>query len=178
MTKEFDENTLPEDKRKEILERIALSQEEKKQKRIQQKEAGRKESERRKELIQFSRDKNIQFFEVESLSRGDYTVLCGYLSPSRPSNQKLSPMTTIVYSICCCAPTDRYDENKGKLLIAERIRNGEVTILLYRRNQVPESSEGLRLPLMIDIDLVRSAVTGTGSQGVKLPQDILSSLYE
>lgn len=175
MTKEFNPDSLPEEKKEEILTRMAKSREEKKLCRARQREAGKRESENRKKLLKFASEKNIQFFEVYSLCRGGYTTLCGYVPPVRKPNEKAAPVASVAYAISCCSPTDKYDEEKGKILIIERLRNGVATVLSYRKNMVPEKTEKTRIPALIDLDLIRTAATGINTHGAVIPQAVVNS---
>lgn len=175
MKKEFNKNNLPEDKREEILKQIAASQEDKKLKKAQQKEAGKLESQKRKELIRFAKENNVKFFEAFSLCRGGYTVQCGYIPPMRIENKKKSPVVMIPYAISCCSPTDKFNDEKGKMIIIKRLRSGKSASLKYRASRIPESVEDTRLPMLIDLDLVHTAATGIYKPGAQLPQWLIES---
>ena len=166
-------NNLPKEKQDEILKRIAKSKEEKTKQRAVQKELGKEESKNRKELLYFAKQKNIQFAECPSLMQNGYSVVCGYIPPARPDNQKLSPCVMVVYSVACCSPSDKFDIEKAKLLIIERIRDGKVGLLEYRRNKVKQSEEKEIIPSMIDMNLVTMAITGIDQNGISLPQNII-----
>lgn len=149
---------IPEEIREEVVQKIAASKANQKDRRIKQKEKGKAASQKIKELRKFVKKHNVLFFEYYGVSNSDYTCMVGYIPPSSDDSKKPRTLET-VYSVAFCSPTDNYSQQKAEDMIVERLRNGKAKMLPFRKNAI-KVSEYHKIPQLIQVDLLLQLITG------------------